>query len=219
MSVNLSELKLDDSGLIAAIVQDEDSSEVLTLAYMNRESLDITIREGFTCFYSRSRKTLWRKGESSGNRQKVVSISTDCDADALLIKVRPSGPACHTGQRSCFYQKLHQTQEPSAFSLDALYEMLAARKQSPKEGSYTSYLFEKGADKILKKVGEECTEVIVAAKNNDREELTYELADLAYHMLVLMAERELTPRDIRAELASRHVVDKKAKQEKMGGNA
>jgi len=217
--LNLDELKFDARGLIPAIVQDEDTGRVLTLAYMNRESLDITIREGFTCFYSRSRAALWRKGESSGNVQKVTSISADCDADALLIKVRPAGPACHTGQDSCFYQKLLDTPQPGTFSVDALYDMLAERKRSPREGSYTSYLFEKGEDKILKKVGEESTEVIIAAKNSDNRELRYELADLTYHLLVLMIERGLAPQDIRQELAKRHVVDKKVKQEKMGGDA
>ena len=201
---NLDELKFDGCGLIPAIVQDEDSGRVLTLSYMNRESLETTIREGFTCFYSRSRAKLWRKGESSGNVQKVVSISTDCDADALLLKVRPAGPACHTGQQSCFYQPLHKTQQPGAFSVDALYDMLAGRKASPVEGSYTSYLFDRGVDKILKKVGEETAEVIIAAKNEDSDELRYELADLVYHALVLMIERGLAPQDIRAELARRH---------------
>ena len=216
--LNFDELKFDERGLIPAIVQDEDTGRVLTLAYMNRESLDITVQEGTTCFYSRSRAALWRKGESSGNVQRVVSITADCDGDALLVKVRPAGPACHTGQESCFYQTLLKTQQPGAFSVDALYDMLYERRQSPQEGSYTSYLFEKGEDKILKKVGEESTEVIIAAKNDDNRELTCELADLAYHLLVLMTERGLTPQDIREELARRHVVDKKAKQEKMGGD-
>jgi len=206
-------LKFDERGLIPAIVQDEDTGKVLTLAYMNRESLEITMREGLTCFYSRSRSALWRKGESSGNVQRVVSIHTDCDCDALLINVRPAGPACHTGQESCFYKDIHQTGEVGAFSLGALYSTLCDRKLAPKEGSYTSYLFEKGEDKILKKVGEETSEVIIAAKNHDNTELRCELADLAYHLLVLMVERGLTPQEVRAELAGRHVTDKTAKGE------
>ena len=201
--INIDDLKFDENGLIPAIVQDEGSGEVLTLAYMNRESLDITIREGFTCFYSRSRGQLWRKGESSGNVQKVVSISTDCDSDALLVKVRPAGPACHTGANTCFYNPVHG-EAGERFSIDGLYSMLAGRKQTPVEGSYTNYLFDKGVDKILKKVGEETAEVIIAAKNNDSNELTCELADLTYHALVLMVEQGLTPGDIRSELARRY---------------
>jgi len=212
--INESDLKFDERGLIPAIVQDEGTGEVLTLAYMSRESLGITIREGFTCFYSRSRGQLWRKGESSGNVQKVASISTDCDSDALLVKVRPAGPACHTGANTCFYQPLHgEGQE--RFSLGTLHSLLAERRQNPQEGSYTTYLFDKGVDKILKKVGEETAEVIIAAKNNDSHELTCELADLTYHTLVLMAEQGLTPGDIRAELARRYA--KKTGQEKRGG--
>ena len=217
MTVNIAQLKFGADGLIPAIVQDADSGAVLTLAYMNRESLEITIKEGYTCFYSRSRSTLWRKGESSGNVQKVLSITTDCDQDALLVKARPTGPACHTGKESCFFQPLHVTDEPPAFSLNSLHQMLVGRKETPKEGSYTSYLFEKGEDKILKKVGEESAEVLIAAKNNDNRELTCELADLAYHALVLMVERGLSIEEVRDELASRHLVDKKVKQEKMGG--
>ena len=210
------EPRFDERGLIPAIVQDEDTSQVLTLAYMNRESLDITKREGLTCFYSRSREELWRKGESSGNTQKVVSISVDCDGDALLIKARPSGPACHTGEQSCFHQKIHTTDESAAFSLEALYGLITGRKGEPKEGSYTSYLFEQGEDKILKKVGEESAEVIIAAKNDDNQELSCELADLAYHALVLMAHKGLTLREIRAELSKRHMVDKKSQTGKNG---
>ena len=209
-------LKYNENGLIPAIVQDADTGEVLTLAYMNGESLEISIKEGRTCFYSRSRKELWRKGETSGNVQEIISIAADCDRDALLVRVRPAGPACHTGEDSCFFQTLHGTGAPRKFSLDSLYDMLLDRKKNPREGSYTSYLFEKGEDKILKKIGEESAEVLIAAKNNT-DELKYELADLAYHMLTLMAERGLSPQDIRDELAYRHVVDKKVKQEKMGG--
>lgn len=182
------------------------------LAYMNRESLEITLREGRTCFWSRSRSELWRKGETSGNVQHVVSIAADCDFDTLLIAVKADGPACHTGEKSCFFNDIVKADAP-AFSIDGLYEMLKGRKENPQEGSYTSYLFEKGLDKILKKVGEESTEVIIAAKANDRAETVYEIADLAYHVLTLMVEAKLTPDDIRAELASRHVVDKKVKQE------
>ncbi|MCL2856638.1 MAG: bifunctional phosphoribosyl-AMP cyclohydrolase/phosphoribosyl-ATP diphosphatase HisIE [Oscillospiraceae bacterium] len=205
--INIDDLKFDERGLIPAIVQDKATGEVLTLAYMNRESLGITIQEGFTCFYSRSRGQLWRKGESSGNVQKVVSITTDCDSDALLVKVIPAGPACHTGANTCFYQPLHgEAQE--RFSVDGLHSLLVGRKQNPQEGSYTTYLFTKGVDKILKKVGEETAEVIIAAKNNDNHELTCELADLTYHALVLMAEQGLSPEDIRGELARRYAQKK-----------
>ncbi len=209
-------LRFDHQGLIPVIVQDEDSGRVLTLAYMNRESLEISLTEGRTCFYSRSRQKLWRKGESSGNVQSIVSITADCDSDALLVRVRPLGPACHTGQESCFFQELHHTAQPDAFRLGDLYALLKDRKDHPKEGSYTSYLFEKGEDKILKKVGEECTEVVIAAKNSP-EELQYELADLTYHLMVLMVQRGMAPQELLEELARRHVVDRKVKQETMGG--
>jgi len=213
--MNISDIKFNKRGLVPAIVQDEATGEVLTLAYMNHESLEITIREGFTCFYSRSREQLWRKGESSGNTQEVVSISTDCDSDALLVKVRPAGPACHTGANTCFYQPLHGSdfacgtgplhgQGQEHFSLEGLYALLQDRKQNPKDGSYTNYLFEKGVNKILKKVGEEAAEVIIAAKNNDHHELTCELADLTYHALVLMVEQGLDPGDVRKVLAGRY---------------
>jgi phosphoribosyl-ATP pyrophosphohydrolase/phosphoribosyl-AMP cyclohydrolase len=216
MRADIDSLIFDGRGLIPAIVQDAGSGRVLTLAWMNKESLSISIKEGRTCFYSRSRGALWRKGETSGNTQAIVSIAADCDRDALLVRVRPAGPACHTGAESCFFEELHKNEgEPAGFSLDGLYELLADRKKNPAEGSYTSYLFEKGEDKILKKVGEEATEVIIAAKN-DQEELRYEIADLAYHLLVLMAARGMTPQEIRGELSSRHIVDKKKKQEKMG---
>ena len=201
-------LKFDGSGLIPAIVQDSRTGRVLTLAYMNRESLDISLREGRTCFYSRSRQMLWRKGETSGNIQRIVSVTPDCDGDALLISVDRSGPACHTGADSCF-----DADPAPAFSIDALCRLIEDRKARPKEGSYTAYLFEKGLDKILKKVGEEAAEVIVAAKNDDDGELILELADLCYHSLVLMAQRGLTVQDIRDELAGRYAADKKVKQE------
>ena len=185
------------------------------VAYMNRESLEITLREGCTCFWSRSRQELWRKGETSGNRQKVVSITADCDYDTLEVKVHKLGPACHTGAESCFFNELKASEEPEPFSIQGLYELLLDRKAAKPEGSYTSYLFEKGLDKILKKVGEESTEVIIAAHARDKRETVYELADLAYHALVLMAELGITPDEVRSELAGRHIIDHKVKQEKM----
>jgi len=209
------ELKFDQNGLIPAIVQDYHTGQVLTLAYMNAESLAITLAEKRTCFFSRSRQCLWRKGETSGNTQQVVSITADCDKDALVVKVIKAGPACHTGAESCFFNDLYVDDEVQKFSVDALYQMLVGRKTNPKEGSYTTYLFEKGIDKILKKVGEECTEVIVAGKGDDKEETIFEIADLAYHVMVLMVQMGITPADIAAELAKRHIVDKKVKQERM----
>jgi len=208
-------LKFDEKGLIPVVVQDYFSKEVLTLAYMNRESLEISIKEGKTCFYSRSRQQLWRKGETSGNTQQIVSIRADCDGDALVAEVVKAGPACHTGEESCFFQGLYQSEERNAFSVDALYKLIEGRKTEKKEGSYTTYLFEKGIDKILKKVGEECTEVIVAGKGGDKAETIFEISDLAYHVLVLMVQMGIAPKDIIEELASRHVVDHKVKQEKM----
>lgn len=207
------DLKFDERGLIPAIVQDRWSKEVLTLAYMNRESLEISIREGRTCFYSRSRQALWRKGESSGNVQRIASIRADCDGDALLVEVDRDGPACHTGSDSCFFNPVHEVEPP--FSLNALYQLIEGRKNTPKPGSYTNYLFEKGVDKILKKVGEESAEVLIAAKGGDRAETVFEISDLAYHLLVLMVEMGIKPKDILSQLASRHVLDKKVKQEKM----
>lgn len=213
--IDVNSLTFDEKGLIPAIVTDAATGQVLTLAYMNRESLDISMQENRTCFYSRSRQELWRKGDTSGNVQHIVSITADCDADALLVRVRADGPACHTGALTCFHQALFEGNEAEPFSVSALEDMLKGRKQCPQEGSYTSYLFEKGVDKILKKVGEECTEVIIAAKGNDRAETLYELADLAYHSLVLMTEMGLSLEELSAELSSRHVIDKKVKQEKM----
>ena len=207
-------LKYDSRGLIPAIVTDAESGKVLMLAYMNRESLEISLREGYTCFWSRSRGELWRKGETSGNRQRIVSVTADCDADTLLVSVVKSGPACHTGAESCFFNGICDSGE-RPFSVDGLYELLLGRKSERPEGSYTTYLCEKGRDKILKKVGEECTEVIIAGKADDRAEAVYELADLAYHALVLMADMGITPGDVRAELAKRHIIDHKVKQEKM----
>lgn len=206
-------LKFDEKGLIPAIVSDADTGEVLCLAYMNRQSLEKTIEGGLTCFFSRSRNRLWLKGETSGNTQSVVSITADCDKDALLVAVRPNGPACHTGSRSCFFNTL--LSGPESFSMEALADLIKGRRDKPVEGSYTSYLFDKGLDKILKKVGEESTEVIIAAKGGEKKETIYEIADLAYHLLVLMVQSGISISDIKAELASRHVIDKKVKQEKM----
>ena len=209
------ELKFDEKGLIPAIVQDHYTKEVLTLAYMNAESLALTITEGRTVFWSRSRQELWRKGETSGNVQKVVSITADCDGDALVVEVVKSGPACHTGAESCFFNELYLSEELKQFSYEGLYQLIAGRKTSPKEGSYTTYLFEKGMDKILKKVGEECTEVIIGGSKGDKEETVYEIADLCYHVMVLMVQMGITVEDITRELEKRHVVDHKVKQERM----
>ena len=213
--MTIDELKFDMSGLIPAVVQDYFSKQVLTVAYMNRESLEISMREGRTCFYSRSRKTLWRKGETSGNVQQIVTIRADCDGDALVVEVIKAGPACHTGAESCFFNPVYQSEEHQDFSMEALYHLLEGRKTNPKDGSYTTYLFQKGIDKILKKVGEECSEVIVAGKGGDREETIFEIADLCYHVMVLMVEMGIQPKDIFAQLESHHVVDHKVKQEKM----
>ena len=213
--MNANELKYDANGLIPAVVVDAETGKVLTVAYMNAESLGITMKEGRTCFWSRSRGELWRKGETSGNVQRVVDITADCDLDALTVRVKKDGPACHTGSDSCFFNAVYVSDDNSAFSLDALMELIKGRKTDKKEGSYTSYLFEKGVDKILKKIGEESTEVIVAGKGGDRAETVYEIADLCYHVMVLMAEMGISNDEILRELASRHVIDKKVKQEKM----
>ena len=212
--MTIDQLKFDDKGLITAVVQDFYTKKVLTVAYMNRESLDITIKEGKTCFYSRSRKTLWRKGETSGNYQHVVRITADCDGDALVVEVIKDGPACHLGTDSCFSNTLIE-KEAKEFCLDDLYALLKGRKENLPEGSYTTYLFQKGKEKILKKVGEECTEVIIGAMKDSKEETIYEIADLTYHTLVLMVEMGISVDEIKAELAGRHVIDKKVKQETM----
>lgn len=212
---DMSALKFDDRGLIPAIVVDTETKQVLTLAYMNAESLHISMAEGRTCFWSRSRQELWRKGETSGNVQHIVSITADCDRDALVVEVRKEGPACHTGAESCFFEPVYTGAEPPTFSYEALLEMLRARKENPVEGSYTSYLFEKGTDKILKKIGEESTEVIIAAKDRDVPNTVYELCDLMYHAMVLMLDMGISLDDLRREMASRHVIDHKVKQEKM----
>ena len=211
----IDQLKFDDKGLIPAVVLDSVSKKVLTLAYMNRESLQISMEKGLTCFYSRSRQELWLKGETSGNYQHIVSITADCDGDALVVEVEKDGPACHTGADSCFYEPVWESEELKSFSLQGLYDMLVSRNETRPEGSYTTYLFEKGIDKILKKVGEECTEVIIAGKADDKKETVYELADLAYHAMVLMVQMGITVEDVHKELASRHIIDHKVKQEKM----
>ncbi|NLW65373.1 MAG: bifunctional phosphoribosyl-AMP cyclohydrolase/phosphoribosyl-ATP diphosphatase HisIE [Clostridiales bacterium] len=213
--LNIEELRFDDKGLIPAVVVDSVSKKVLMLAYMNRESLEISMREGRTCFWSRSRQELWRKGGTSGNVQEIVDITADCDRDTLLLQVKKAGPACHLGNDSCFVDKVFESETLQSFSTDRLYELISGRKTEGKDGSYTTYLFEKGIDKILKKVGEECTEVIIAAKGGDRAETIYEVADLYYHVMVMMVELGISNEDITEELASRHVIDKKVKQEKM----
>ncbi len=213
--VKIEELKFDENGLIPAIVVDAVTKKVLMLAYMNAESLRITMEKGKTCFYSRSRKALWLKGETSGNYQNVVSITADCDKDALTVVVEKEGPACHTGAESCFFNPVFESESLQEFSLQALMQLIEGRKTEKKEGSYTTYLFEKGTDKILKKIGEESTEVIIAGKADDKKETVYEIADLCYHVLVLMIQMGISLEDIHKELASRHVIDKKVKQEKM----
>ena len=215
--LNISELKFDAQGLIPAVVVDAASKKVLTLAYMNRESLEISMREGRTCFWSRSRQELWRKGETSGNVQHIVDITADCDRDALVVTVNKEGPACHLGTDSCFNDKVFQGDQPAPFSVEGLYALLQGRKETLPEGSYTTYLFQKGLDKILKKVGEESTEVIIAGKANDKPETIYEIADLMYHVMVLMVEMGISVEDVTAELASRHVIDHKVKQERATG--
>ena len=212
--VKIEELKFDEKGLIPAVVVDEGTGKVLTLAYMNEESLKISMEKKLTCFYSRSRNELWLKGETSGNYQHIIDIVADCDKDALVVTVRKDGPACHLGTDSCFNESLLEDSNPP-FTLEALMELIKGRKTEMKEGSYTTYLFQKGIDKILKKVGEECTEVIIAGKANDKKETIYEIADLAYHVMVLMIEMGISLDDIHNELASRHVIDHKVKQEKM----
>ena len=215
--ININELKFDSNGLIPAIVVDNLTKKVLTLAYMNEESLKISIEKGLTCFYSRSRQELWLKGETSGNYQHIVSITADCDKDALVVVVEKDGPACHLGTDSCFTAPVFKSEDKAEFSMDSLYELLEERKAEMPEGSYTTYLFQKGIDKILKKVGEESTEVIIAAKADDKAETIYEIADLAYHISVMMVEMGISVEDVRKELASRHVIDHKVKQEKMTG--
>ena len=212
--MHLDELKFDEKGLIPAIVVDDETGKVLTLAYMNRESLAISMEKKLTCFWSRSRQELWLKGETSGNYQHIVSITADCDSDALEVRVKKDGPACHTGAESCFHNPV-LGEKADKFQLEGLYQLLQSRKKELPEGSYTTYLFQKGLDKILKKVGEESTEVIIAGKAEDKAETIYEIADLAYHVLVLMVQLGISVEDIRKELSSRHIIDHKVKQEKM----
>ena len=211
----IDDVKFDKNGLVPAVVVDAITKKVLTVAYMNKESLGISMEKGLTCFFSRSRQKLWLKGETSGNYQHIVSITADCDNDALVVMVEKDGPACHMGTDSCFTKELWRSEELTEFSLEGLYDLLTSRNETRPEGSYTTYLFEKGLDKILKKVGEESTEVIIAAKAEDKKETIYELADLAYHAMVLMVQMGITPEDVHRELASRHVIDHKVKQEKM----
>ncbi len=213
--IDINTLKFDEKGLIPAVVVDAHSKKVLTVAYMNAESLKISMEKELTCFYSRSRNELWLKGETSGNYQHIVSITADCDNDALVVMVEKDGPACHKGTDSCFINEIFKSEEREEYSLDILYEMLADRKATMPEGSYTTYLFSKGVDKILKKVGEESTEVIIAGKANDKAETIYEIADLTYHIMVLMNEMGISLEEVRKELASRHIIDHKVKQEKM----
>ena len=213
--LDIEKLKFDEKGLIPAIVVDSITKKVLTLAYMNKESLTISLEKGLCCFYSRSRQKLWLKGETSGNYQHIVSITADCDYDALTVVVEKDGPACHTGTDSCFTNAVYQSEALSEFSLEGLYALLKDRKETLPQGSYTTYLFEKGIDKILKKIGEECTEVIIAAKADDKKETVYEIADLAYHVMVLMNQMGISVEDVHRELASRHIIDHKVKQEKM----
>ena len=213
--ININELKFDEKGLIPAIVVDAKTKKVLTLAYMNEESLRISMEKKLTCFWSRSRQVLWLKGETSGNYQHIVSITADCDKDALVVVVEKDGPACHLGTDSCFNTPVYQSEELHEFTLQGLADLLQGRMDERPEGSYTTYLFDKGIDKILKKVGEECTEVIIAGKADDKAETIYELADLAYHAMVLMVQMGITVEDVHKELASRHIIDHKVKQEKM----
>lgn len=213
--ININDLKFDEKGLIPAVVVDAYSKDVLMVAYMNKESLEISMREGKTCFWSRSRRKLWRKGETSGNYQHIVNIKADCDRDTLTVFVKKDGPACHLGTDSCFTDDVYRSETLSSFSMEDLMALIAGRKTEPQEGSYTTYLFDKGIDKILKKVGEESTEVIIAAKSGDKKETVYEIADLVYHTMVLMIEMGISLEDIYGELKARHVVDKKTKQEKM----
>ncbi len=213
--LSIADIKFGADGLIPAVVTDYFTKEVLTVAYMNEESLKISIKEGRTCFFSRSRKELWRKGETSGNYQNIVFIKADCDRDALVVEVKKDGPACHLGNESCFEDFLYVSEEYKVFSFDMLYDLIKSRKTEKKEGSYTTYLFDKGIDKILKKVGEECTEVIVAGKGGDKNETIFEISDLLYHCMVLMVEMGISQNDIFLELSKRHVIDKKIKQETM----
>lgn len=213
--IEIDQLKFDEKGLIPAVVTDYYTKKVLTLAYMNRQSLEISIKEGKTCFWSRSRNKLWRKGETSGNYQHIVCIKADCDRDALTVEVVKDGPACHLGTDSCFNDYVYKSDNLGEFSLNGLYDLLQGRKRDMPQGSYTTYLFEQGIDKILKKVGEECTEVVIAGKGGDKTETIFEIADLTYHLMVLMVEMGIQPKDVADELCKRHIIDHKVKQQKM----
>ncbi|WP_082233409.1 bifunctional phosphoribosyl-AMP cyclohydrolase/phosphoribosyl-ATP diphosphatase HisIE [Halobacillus massiliensis] len=205
--MNIGEIKFDEKGLVPAIVQDARSKAVLTLAYMNKESLELTLQKKETVFFSRSRQKLWHKGETSGNTQAVESISYDCDQDALLVQVIPSGPACHKGDYSCFNDMLFKgtkvKEEPYAI-LEQLKQVLTERKTTLPENSYTSKLFQEGVDRIAKKIGEEAGEVIIAAKNDDKQELSMESADLLFHLLVLLTDRGVSLDDVLSVLEERH---------------
>ena len=213
--IEIDQLKFDEKGLIPAVVTDYYTKKVLPLAYMNRQSLEISIKEGKTCFWSRSRNKLWRKGETSGNYQHIVCIKADCDRDALTVEVVKDGPACHLGTDSCFNDYVYKSDNLGEFSLNGLYDLLQGRKRDMPHGSYTTYLFEQGIDKILKKVGEECTEVVIAGKGGDKAETIFEIADLTYHLMVLMVEMGIQPKDVADELCKRHIIDHKVKQQKM----
>lgn len=216
MNINIESLKFDENGLIPTVVQDFYNNKVLMVAYMNRESLEISLKEKKTCFYSRSRKEIWRKGETSGNTQEIVSLVSDCDNDTILVKVIPAGPACHTNSETCFFNEIYSDEKYKEFSIDDLYNMLVDRMENPKEDSYTNYLFKEGDDKILKKIGEESTEVIIAVKNNDEKETIYEVSDLLYHIMVMMVSKGISLEKIKDELSGRHIIDKKEKQKSMG---
>lgn len=203
--MDVAALKFDENGLIPAIIQDAQTKEVLTLAYMNEASLKKTMETKETWFFSRKRQELWNKGETSGNKQIVKHISFDCDSDALLVQVEPLGPACHTGEDTCFHNILYQDGEMESDVIPMLTNKIKDRRNNPEEGSYTTYLFNKGLDKILKKVGEETSEVIIGAKNNDKQELIWEIADLTYHKLVLMELLDVSVSDIKSELHKRHI--------------
>ena len=198
--MDLKDIRFDPNGLVPAIVQDARTREVLTLAYMNAESLARTLESGETWFWSRSRNELWHKGATSGNTQHVVSLTTDCDNDAIVVLVNPAGPACHTGARSCF--AVEQEETPDGL-MHELYALIQCRQEERPEGSYTTYLFDKGLDKILKKVGEESAETIIAAKNDDPKQLVAETADLLYHLLVMLVAKNVKLDDVRDELAQR----------------
>ncbi|MBQ6670094.1 MAG: bifunctional phosphoribosyl-AMP cyclohydrolase/phosphoribosyl-ATP diphosphatase HisIE [Firmicutes bacterium] len=216
--IDISEIRFDANGLVPAVVVDKFSRQVLMLAYMNRQSLEKTMDTGLVTFWSRSRQELWTKGETSGNYLHAVSVTADCDRDSLLVVAEPDGPACHLGTKSCFDYPLWNSGKLDDFTAEGLYTLLEGRKRDMPQQSYTTYLFEKGLDKILKKVGEECTEVIIAAKDNDKAETVYEVADLAYHVMVMMVQQGISLEDITKELASRHVIDRKVKQEKMASD-